>query len=67
MAAFLFLDSWAGRQRVACEILAETPKKYRVKLLADALLPGGRHRAAGDVVLVPRYAVRVEQAATDAQ
>ena len=60
MAAYLVLDSWAGRERIPVEIVGETPKRYRVRLLADALLPSRRHCAAGDVVLVPRYAVRVD-------
>ena len=64
MAAYLVLDSWAGRERIPVEIVGETPKKYRVKLLADALLPSRRHCSAGDVVLVPRSAVRQDTGPT---
>ncbi len=55
---YLRLNSWAGRERVPVEIVGETPKRYRVKLLEAARLPGNRQHAAGDVVLVPRYAVQ---------
>lgn len=62
MAAYLVLDSWAGRERIPVEIVGETPKRYRIKLLADALLPSRRHCKAGDIVLVPHFAVRQEEA-----
>lgn len=58
MAAYLVLDSWAGRERIPVEVVGETPKRYRVRLLADALLPSRRHVKAGETVLVPRYAVK---------
>jgi hypothetical protein len=49
----LVLDGWAGRERIPVEIVGETPKRYRVRLLAAAL------------VLVPRYAVRLDELAAD--
>lgn len=57
--ATLLLDGWAGRERVPVEIVGETPKRYRVRLLAECRLPSRRRGKAGDVVLVPRYAVKV--------
>lgn len=54
----LCLDSWAGRTNVPCEIVGETPKKYRIKLLKDSLLPSKKYGKAGEIVLVPKYAVR---------
>ncbi|RPJ40084.1 MAG: hypothetical protein EHM35_00310 [Planctomycetaceae bacterium] len=55
--AVLLLDGWAGRSRIPVEVVGETPKRYRVKLLADARLPGGRQFQAGAVVLVPKHAI----------
>lgn len=56
----LALHGWHGRVEVSVRVLYATPTKYRVRLLADALLPGGRRRKNGDVVLVPRTAVRLD-------
>ena len=36
------LDSWAGRQEVPCEILKQTPHRFRVRVGKDCLWPGGR-------------------------
>lgn len=60
MTTYLCLDGWAGRQRIPCEVLSETPKYYRVQLQVDAQLPH-RWRVAGDVVLVPKYAIQQEE------
>lgn len=58
MTARLCLDGWAGRQEVRCEIVGETPQRYRIRLLEPARLPGNRNYQIGDVVLVPKYAVK---------
>jgi len=50
-------NSWADRLHHPCEIIGETRTRYRVRLLEEALLPGGRRGKTGDVVLVPKYAV----------
>ena len=60
MTARLHIDSFAGRSTVSVEIVGETPKRYRVRLLADCLLPNRRRGKTGDVVLVPASAVTVE-------
>jgi hypothetical protein len=60
VVAKLLMDDWAGRHSVECEVIGETPKRYRIKLLADAQLPSRRSCKAGDVVLVPKYAVRLD-------
>ena len=61
MTARLHIDSFAGRRKVEVEIVGETPKRYRVRLLADCKLPGrNRKGKTGDVVLVPASAVTVE-------
>jgi hypothetical protein len=57
---YITLDSWAGRHRVQVTIVGVTPKRYRVRLEQDALMPGGRHMKAGDVTLVPRDVVQLE-------
>ena len=51
-------DSWAGRRCYAVEIVGETPKRYRVKVLQDTWLPGNRRLPEGSVTLVPKTAVR---------
>ena len=58
--AKLLMDDWAGRHSVECEVIGETPKRYRIKLQQDALLPSRRHCKAGDVMLVPKHAVRLD-------
>ena len=63
--AVLVLDGWAGRERIPCEVVGETPKRYRIKLQRDALLPGRRRCQAGDVVFVPKYAVKMETVSGD--
>jgi len=58
------VDGWAGRREYPVEIVGETPKRYRVKVLSDARLPRGiRH--AGDVVLVPKTSVRLNEEVRD--
>lgn len=58
MTPSLALDGWAGIRHIPVEILGETPKRYRVRLCNDARLPGGREKKKGDVVLVPKTAIR---------
>ena len=65
--AILVLDGWAGRERIPCEVIGETPKRYRIKLQQDALLPSRRHCKAGDVVLVPKYALRLDSKESEVQ
>ena len=50
----LTLESWAGRTNHPVEILGETPKRYKVKLMTDNIK--GRK---GTVLKVPKYAVRL--------
>jgi len=49
----LYLNSWAGRTETPVAILKETPKRYKVQLLADCL-----KGKAGTVLYAPKYAVR---------
>ncbi len=57
--ATLEIDGWAGRTSHPIEVIGETPTRYRVRLIEDTRLPGRyRQGAKGDVVLVPKYAVR---------
>lgn len=55
---YLALQGWGGLLLYPVEILGETPKRYRVRLCDDARLPGGRKKKKGDVVLVPKTAIR---------
>jgi hypothetical protein len=56
----LCMDGWAGRMEVPVTIIGETPQRYRVILGRDCRLTGGRWGKAGETVLVPKYAVRVD-------
>ena len=60
--AVLILQGWAGRREYPVEVIDETPKRYRVKLLGDesALLPGHRLLDPGSVTLVPKTAVKID-------
>ena len=56
----LALETWAGRRYYPCEILSQTPTKYRVKLLAKdgVTLPGKRYAGYGQIVTVPKRRLR---------
>lgn len=59
---YLCLNSWAGRSLHPVKVIAETSKKYRVELLEDCPLAGrNRQGKRGDVILVPKYAVKLSQ------
>lgn len=53
------LDTWAGRRYYAVEVLGETAKKMRVRIVAPGgvMLPGRRYISCGDETLVPKHAV----------
>lgn len=55
----LVLDTWAGRRYYAVELVSETPKKARVRVLTlgGVMLPGRRYVNCGEIVLVPKHAV----------
>ena len=52
---YLCLDSWAGRTETLVEIVAETPKRYRIRALSKTKL-AGRYRwlEEGQTTLVPK-------------
>jgi hypothetical protein len=52
------LDGWHGRTKTPCIVIGETPKRYRVKLVERCKLAGRcRWGYAGEIVLMPKYAV----------
>lgn len=55
----LVLDTWAGRRYYAVEIVGETPKKARIRILTPGgvMLPGRRYVNCGETVLVPKHAI----------
>ena len=53
---WIHFDGWAGRTKHRVEILKETPKRFRVRMLEQAY----RH-SAGSVLLAPKYAVTLEE------
>jgi len=56
----LVLTGWHGRSEVPVVVIGDTPKRYRVRLLADTRLPSRRRGTTGDEVLVPKTAVRLD-------
>lgn len=51
---------------ILVEIVSETPKRYRVKLLDNGRLPGRcRYGNTGDVILVPKSAVTIDKLSKD--
>ena len=58
-AKCIALDTWAGRRYYAVEVVGETPKKARIRVLAPGgvMLPNRRHVQYGEIVLVPKHAV----------
>lgn len=55
----IVLDTWAGRRYHSVEVVGETPKKVRVRILTQGgvMLPGRRYIQCGEEVLVPKHAV----------
>ena len=58
--ALLLLDGWEGRTETPVEVIAETPKRYRIRAIERTRL-AGRYRwlMPGEETLVPRTAVRI--------
>ena len=61
----LCMDGWAGRVEVPITIIGETAKRYRVILGRDCTLPSSRRGLKGDVLLVPKSAVRLDEGEGD--
>jgi hypothetical protein len=59
LKAKICVDSWAGRREFPCEITGETKTEYVCQMLGDGVLPR-KHVRLGDVVKVPKRAVRIE-------
>jgi hypothetical protein len=59
LKAKICVNNWAGRRELPCEVLRETETRYVCRMLSEGLLPRGRVDA-GDIVEVPKYAVRIE-------
>jgi multidrug efflux pump subunit AcrA (membrane-fusion protein) len=59
LKAKICVDSWAGGLEEDCEIIGETRTKYVCRMLKDGRLPR-RNVKAGDIVKVPKRAVRIE-------
>jgi len=55
----LVLDTWAGRRYYAVELVSETPKKARVRVLTPGgiMLPNRRYVQFGEIALVPKHAI----------
>ncbi len=55
---YLILQGWEGRTETLCEVLEETPKRYRIKALIGMRLGGpGRWLDKGETALVPKRAI----------
>ncbi len=55
----IMLDTWAGRRYYAVEVIGETPKKARVRVLTPGgiMLPNRRYIQHDEIVLVPKKAI----------
>lgn len=53
------LDTWAGRRYYAVEVVGETPKKVRIRVLTPGgvMLPNRRYVQYGEIALVPKHAI----------
>lgn len=59
MKYFLCINAWYGRGETEVEIVKETAKRYLIRGVVDGtLIPGGRRLNKGDVVYVPKYAIK---------
>ena len=59
MSDYVAIQSWAGIHRVPVKIIGETPKRFRVEILADAHWPGRcRTVSKGEVRLIPKEHLR---------
>ncbi len=55
---YLILQGWEGRTETLCEVLEETPKRYRIKALIGMKLAGrSRWLDKGETALVPKRAI----------
>jgi len=59
--AVLSLESWAGTLRKRVEIIGETPRRYRIRVVDGYRVRGRRSFSPGDVTLVPRWAISVNE------
>lgn len=59
-ARFLALDDWAGRRYYRVEVVSETAKRARVRVMEPAgiRLPGRRYVGCGEIASVPKHALR---------
>lgn len=58
----LGVNSWAGLIWTKVEIVGETPKRFRVRMLKETKIPGSVLQA-GDEALVPKTAIRFREVA----
>ena len=59
-AKCVVLDTWAGRRYYAVEVVGETPKKARIRVLTPGgvMLPNRRYVQCGEIALVPKHAIK---------
>ena len=66
-SAILVLEGYAGRREHPCEIVGETAQRYRIQVRQRTPLAGAnRWLQPGETALVPKHAVRLDQAAEKA-
>lgn len=56
-AAFVCVDSWAGRREFPCRVVGETPKRFRIEVDTPTKLPGA-DLCPGESRLVPKSSIR---------
>ncbi len=56
---YLVISDYAGNHKYPVIVIGETKTKYRIQLTMETKLAGrNRWGKSGDVVLVPKYAIR---------
>lgn len=60
--AWVAFDGWSGRRRVRVEVVGETPKCYRVRMIERTKRTGrNRWLEAGTETLVPGTAIELDE------
>jgi hypothetical protein len=60
MQHYLYTETWAGLRKTPVEVVRDRGTQLMVRLKKDAPLPNRKRGEAGDLALVPRSSVVLE-------
>jgi hypothetical protein len=60
MSNYLVIGGWSGRRKIPVNIVGETPDGFEVKPLESAFIPGRGTLKAGQLAVVPKAIVKLE-------